>query len=117
MPNPNTISRGNIIGEWALAVTLSPTSCSATTTTLQTFTVTGLQLGDIVDVTTNSPISTTGGLGIINSRVSAANTLQLEFINPSNGVITPTASTVYTLLVSRPEQLTATNVSALTFVS
>jgi hypothetical protein len=113
MPSPSTISRGNITGEWALAVTLSPTSCSATTTTLQTFTVSGLQLGDIVDVTTNSPIAATGGLGIINSRVSAANTLQLEFMNPSNGVITPTANVVYTLLVSRPENLTTANVSAL----
>jgi len=114
MANPNTISRGNISGEWALAVTLSPSSCSANTTTLQTFTVNGLQLGDVVDVTTNSPIVATGGLGIINSRVSAANTLQLEFINPSAAVLTPTASTVYTLLVSRPENLSSSNVSALT---
>lgn len=117
MANPSTISRGNIIAQWALAVTLSPTSCSAATTTLQTFTVTGLQLGDLVEVTTNSPIVTSGGLGIINSRASAANTVQIEFLNPSSGVLTPTASTVYFLEVTRPENLTQTNISAQTFIT
>ena len=117
MANPSTISRGNIIAQWALAVTLSPTSCSATTTTLQTFTVTGLQLGDLVEVTSNSPIVTSGGLGIINSRVSAVNSLQLEFMNPANVVITPSASVVYNLLVSRPENLSQTNVSIMSAIT
>lgn len=108
MSNPNELSRGNIISQWALAVTLSPTTCSATTTTLQTFTVTGLQIGDIVgDVTTQVPIVATGGLGIINSRVSAANTLQLEYMNPTNGTLTPVTNTTYFLVVSRPVNLTS----------
>ena len=117
MANPSTISRGNLTGEWALAVTLSPTSCSATTTTLQTFTVQGLIPGDLVDVTTSSPISASGGLGIINSRVSAVNSLQLEFMNPANVVITPSASVVYNLLVSRPENLSQTNISIMSAIT
>lgn len=117
MANPNTISRGNIIAQWALAVTLSPTSCSATTTTLQTFTVPGLNMGDLVEITTNSPIVATGGLGIVNSRVSAANTLQIEFLNPSNVPLTPSANVTYFLEVTRPENLSPSNISTLTQIT
>jgi hypothetical protein len=50
-------------------------------------------------------------------RVSAANTLQLEFMNPANVVITPSPNVVYTLLVSRPENLSSSNLSSLTQIT
>jgi hypothetical protein len=82
-----------------------------TTTTEQTFTVTGLLVGDFVDVAkpTSQP-----GLSLGNSRVSAANTLAITFTNVSSATITPTASEVYNIVVTRPENLTSTGASILT---
>jgi hypothetical protein len=108
--NPSTISRGNIIGQWVLAVTLSPTSVAPNTTAEQTFTVTGLNVGDFVDA--NKP-TLQAGLGIVNSRVSAANTLAIGFANATAATITPTASEIYNLEISRPENLTAAGNSIL----
>ena len=111
MPGPSTYSIGNIKGSWVLSPTLSPVSVGVTTTTEQTFTVTGLILGDFVDVAkpTNQP-----GLSVANSRVSAANTLAITFVNLSSATITPTASEIYNIVVTRPENLTSTNNSILT---
>lgn len=59
-------------------VSLNPASVAANTTAEQTFTVTGLVVGDQVIV---SKPTLTAGLGIVNARVSAANTLAITFIN------------------------------------
>jgi hypothetical protein len=59
-------------------VTINPASVSANTTSEQTFTVTGLTTSDIVYL--NKPTHTTG-LGVVNARVSAANTLAVTFMN------------------------------------
>ena len=111
MPGPNTIPRGNIIGSWLLAPTLSPVSVAATTTSEQTFTVTGLNVGDFIDV--NKPTNQVG-LGITNSRVSAANTLAVTFMNLTAATITPTAAEIYTIRIARPDNLTAAGNSILT---
>lgn len=66
--------------------TLNPTSVSANTTSEQTFTVTGLTTTDIVSV--NKP-SHQAGLGIVNCRVSAADTLAITFMNTTAGAIDP----------------------------
>ncbi len=58
--------------------TLNPAAVAANTTSEQTFSVPGLAVTDIVIV--NKP-SHTAGLGIVNARVSAANTLALTFQN------------------------------------
>lgn len=94
-----TLLRGNIQGSWLLGVTLSPASVSGNTTAEQTFTVQGLLTTDYVNVT--KPTSQ-AGLGIVNSRVSAANTLAITFANATASPITPTASEVYTVAVDRP---------------
>lgn len=94
-----TILRGNIQGSWLLGVTLSPASVSANTTAEQTFTVQGLLTTDFVNV---SKPTTQAGLGIVNARVSAANTLAIAFANATASPITPTASEVYTVAVDRP---------------
>jgi hypothetical protein len=113
MANPNEISRGNIIGQWVLAITISPASVAPNTTAEQTFTVNGLALGDMVDI---SKPTTQAGLGIVNSRVSAANQLALAFVNATGSTITPTASEVYYIEVSRPVNIISNN-STLTQIS
>ena len=98
---PSTmLPRGNIILASILKVTLSPSSVANATSAEQTFTVTGLNVGDQVSVTkpTNQ-----AGLGIVNSRVSAANTLAITFMNTTAATITPTASEAYVIELNRPE--------------
>lgn len=76
----------------AYDVTISPSSVAKNTTAEQTFTVTGLQTGDMVVVTKPS---NQAGLGITNARVTAANTIGISFINATATAITPTASETY----------------------
>jgi len=66
--------------------TLTPASVAANTTAVQTFTVNGLAVGDSIDV--NKP-SHQAGLSIGNVFVSAANTLQIQYVNTTAGAITP----------------------------
>jgi hypothetical protein len=96
---PQAIAFGNIQMEALLNITLSPASVAANTTAEQAFTVTGLQLGDFVEV--NKP-SVQAGLGIVNTRVSAANTLSITFSNSTASPIIPTAGEVHFLCVTRP---------------
>jgi hypothetical protein len=113
MPNPNTVPLGNIKGNWVLAVTLSPAALGATTSGEQTFTVPGVQLGDFIDI---SKPSVQAGLSLGNVRASALNTIAVEFVNTSNGTLTPTASEIYNVGVTRPEN-TTNNVSVLTQIT
>jgi len=100
--SPSTIACGNIVAQWVIAITVSPVAVAANTSAEQTFTVKGLHLGDFVE-----PIkpSAQAGLGIVNSRVSANETLAITFINATGGSLTPTAGEVYLLLVKRPENV------------
>lgn len=70
------------------------------TTAEQTFTVNGLKLGDIV-VALNKP-ALQAGLGIVNARVSADNTLAITFVNATGSGITPTATEAYNCYFIRP---------------
>ena len=92
---------GNLPKQAVISVTLSPAAVSANTSAEQTFTVNGLLAGDHVAV--NKP-SAQAGLGIVGCRVSADNTLAITFGNFTAGSITPTASEVYRVLVSRPDR-------------
>jgi len=98
-----TVVRGNIAGSYLLGPTLSPTSVANATTAEQTFTVKGLLVGDYVNVTKPT---TQAGLGLVNSRVSAADTLAITFANTTAATITPTASEIYTVAVDRPTNTT-----------
>jgi hypothetical protein len=72
------------------------------TTAAQTVTVPGLKTTDkILGITKPTHQA---GLGISNARVSAADTLSIEFVNPTAAGITPTASESYTALVVREER-------------
>lgn len=80
-----------------LSAVLSPASVAAATVAEQTFTVTGLDVGMVVAV--NKPTTQTG-LAIAGARVSAKNTLALQFVNPTAAAITPTASETYQIFAA-----------------
>ena len=92
---------GNILYCWLALPTLTPASVPANSTVEQAFNIGGLLFGDNVSCYCQSAPMTTG-LGIINCRVSSANTLQLGFTNATAGALTPTAGQYY-LYISRPE--------------
>lgn len=76
---------------------LDVASVAANTSAEQTFTVTGLTTADKVFV--NKP-SLSAGLGVVNARVSAADTLALTFMNNTGSAIDPAAET-YTITAIR----------------
>ena len=78
--------------------TLSPALVAINTTAEQTFTVTGLEVGDTV-LSINKPTAQ-AGLGIVGFRVSAVNTLAITFINATGVSITPTASEIYKIVIA-----------------
>lgn len=101
MPS-TTISRGNIIANFVFAPVLTPVSVGAATSAEQSFTLLGLQVGDIVQITAN--VAQTAGITIGNARVSAANTLTVSFGNATAGGVIPAAG-AYLIEVNRPESL------------
>lgn len=70
--------------------TITPASVAAATVAEQTFTVTGLTTADKVFVNAGA---ITNAVAIGNVRVSAANTLAVQFVNPTAGALVPTAVT------------------------
>lgn len=75
------------------AVTLTPAQVLANTSNEQTFTVNGLTTNDMI-LDCNKPTHQ-AGLSIGNVRVSAANTVAIQFVNNTASPITPTASEQY----------------------
>lgn len=97
----NDMPRGNIQYSQILSVSLTPGIVAPNTTAEQTFTVAGLAVGDFVNI---AKPTVQAGLGIVNSRVSAANTLAIGFINSTSATITPTAAETYLVGVDRPSE-------------
>lgn len=93
---------GNIALDVLMQAALTPAAVAANTSAEQTFTVTGLAVGDVVGVI-NKPTAQ-AGLGIVGCRVSAANTLAITFANFTAGSLTPTAAEVYAFKISRAMQ-------------
>lgn len=82
------IIAGNVASISVIEVSLTPAEVATIAAPAQTFTVPGLQVGDAVIV---NPPSVTAGVAIANARVSAANTLSIQFVNPTAGALTPAA--------------------------
>lgn len=80
------------------SVTMDVTNVGANTTSEQTVTVTGLETTDIVYV--NKP-SHSSGLGVVNARVSAANTLAITFQNTTGAGIDPGSETYLVVAIRR----------------
>ena len=93
--------RGNIVKMFALSPTLTSVAVATITTAEQTYTVPGLLVGDII-VAAQRPANSPVGVGVVNARVSAANTLALTWVNPTAGSVTPAAA-AFQILVARPE--------------
>lgn len=94
------IARGNMLYDWIIAPTLTPVSVAGSTAAEQSFTIQGLQVGDVCDITCQA--AQTAGIGIGNVRVATANTLTVEFTNSTAGALTP-VSGVYNVIIQRPE--------------
>ena len=92
------IIMGNVAGMYMLSLTIDPAAVATITTAEQTFTMTGVKVGDMVY--TSKPSNTTG-VGIVNARVSATDTIAITFVNPTAGSVNP-ASESWSLLVLRP---------------
>lgn len=101
LPDTVQMPTGNIWKNGVFSLTLSPTSVAPNTAAEQTFASTGIGLltGDLVLVQKAGQ----AGLGVVGARVSAADTLAITFGNFTAATITPTASTVYTVGVWRPQ--------------
>jgi hypothetical protein len=84
-----------------VTVTFNPASVAANTSAEQSVTVTGVALGDVVFC--NGP-ALNAGLGVVNARVSAANTVALAFMNNTGSAI-DAASGTYTFLIMRQSQV------------
>jgi hypothetical protein len=97
------ILNGNTFGLYLIKATLTPAEVATITSAEEEFTVTGLKVGDQVQV---NPPGLTAGASLSGARVSAANKLALTFVNPTAGGVTPLAG-VYTIQVFRPEGQTA----------
>lgn len=99
---------GNVRAISIVQVTSDPASVAANTTAEQTITVPGVLAGDFIDV--RKP-TLTAGLGIVNARASATNTVSVTFGNFTASPI-DAASETYTIRVTRPEVIGATSVVA-----
>lgn len=99
---PDTVQGpvGNIQKIGVFSLKLSPVAVLANTVAEQAFAATGIGLltTDAVDI---SKPTTQAGLGIVNCRVSALDTLAVAFVNATASSITPTASEIYTVTVTR----------------
>jgi hypothetical protein len=80
-----------------------PASIAAATTAEQTVTVPGVLPGDYIEVTKPT---LSAGVGIVNARVSAANTVAVQWVNATAAAVDPPSET-YRAWVFRPEKITA----------
>ena len=106
-PGPNVSTQpdttqspiGNVQKMGIFSLALTPSAVAANTTAEQTFAATGIGLlvTDNVDV---SKPTFQAGLGIVNVRVSAVDTLAITYVNATAGSLTPTAET-YQVAVTR----------------
>lgn len=93
------IITGNVQSMGVISVAFTPASVAANTTAEQTFTVPGIIASDVcIDVT--KPTSQ-AGLGIVMTRVTAANTVGITFSNNTASPIVPTAAEVYKICIVR----------------
>lgn len=79
---------GNTASINVIDVTWTPSIVATITAPVQTVTVPGVRVGDSVIVT---PPGQTAGVTIGSARVSAANTVSVQFVNPTAAGVTPAA--------------------------
>jgi hypothetical protein len=101
---------GNVQGLGVFAISVDVGATAPAISAEQTFTAPGVKLGDLVFV--NTPAvgvnDLNAGLGVAGSRVTAADTIGIRFINATVGSLNPTGNSTYSVLVVRPESGTFT---------
>ncbi len=97
---------GKGLRDWYFTVqsALTPVKVEGSTGAEQTFTITGLKTTDQILSVSKPTVQT--GLFVANARVSAVDTLALQFVNATTASITPTAGETYTIVGLRPERIT-----------
>lgn len=97
---PSALPYGNVNKFNIVDITWSPVSVAANTSAAQNATVPGVVLGQdfCLDVTKGSEQA---GLSIGQTRVSAANTITVVFVNSTASPIVPTAAETYQFAVVR----------------
>ena len=106
MPSGTTNNLGNASIVHVGSFTNTWSAVTANTTSEQSLTYNGLQVGDFVYV---SKPTFQAGIGVAGARVSAANTLAITWVNATAGTPTPTATDRYTLVVIRYENSNVSN--------
>lgn len=81
---------GNVGSISVITQSITPAEVATIVAPAQTFTVPGLKTTDAVFV---NPPAQTAGVAITNAYVSAADTLSIQFVNPTAGALTPAAGT------------------------
>lgn len=99
MAGSTTLARGNVQLEAILLSPLTtPATVAANTTIEQTYIISGVAIGDFIEI--NKP-SHVVGLSIGNVRVSAANSIAIQWVNNTAAAITGGLTENYLLVVSR----------------
>jgi len=88
------------LGCFVYRAALSPAEVAANTCAAEAFTVTGIKTTDLVVVVKPTEQA---GLAVCGARASAANTITINFCNPTAAGITPTAAQTYVFMVFRPQ--------------
>jgi len=86
-----TLPRGNVLYTKLFATSITPTQVGANTTSAQSFTIQGVAVGDYINC--SSSAAQTTGILTGNCRVTAANTVEIQFVNVTGGGLTPVAGT------------------------
>lgn len=111
---PSQAASGNASHEWVLLITPGlTTSITANTSVEVTTTVTGLLPYDLIEI---NKLNHVAGLSVGNVRVSAANTLAIQFVNNTGVAIALQSTDTYLVAVTRPmaQQVTNTLPSSIT---
>ena len=101
MPGGSQIPRGNVLLKTMLylpSVTVPNVNANATAT--QTFTVQGVQVGDLI---TWNQIGTITGISVDNIYVSSANTLTFYWTNTTGSNVTNSAAQPFLISVNRSD--------------
>lgn len=101
LPDTVQMPTGNIWKVGVFPLSLTPASVATITAPVQAFAATGIGLlvGDTVQVGYGS-LTPTAGVAMCTAFVSAADTLSIQYVNPTAGPLTPPAG-LYTVTVFR----------------
>lgn len=81
---------GSSVPQFVQEVTLNPGNVPASSTSVETFTITGIRLNTMYHV---DALSMEAGISVLGARPTATNTLEITFFNPTVAAINPASQT------------------------